>query len=68
MLVAGAGGHAFELLDILISEGKTKNLYFFDEINPGEVFQDRFPIIHTEEQVKSYFEKDPFFILGTGNP
>jgi sugar O-acyltransferase (sialic acid O-acetyltransferase NeuD family) len=68
MLIAGAGGHAFELLDILISEGKTKNLVFFDEINPREVFQDRFPIIHTPEQVKAHFEKDPFFILGTGNP
>lgn len=68
MLVAGAGGHAFELLDILISEGKTKNLVFFDEINTREVFQDRFPIIHTTEQVKAHFEKDPFFILGTGNP
>ncbi|MDN3204705.1 acetyltransferase [Algoriphagus sediminis] len=68
MLVAGAGGHAFELLDILISEGKTKNLVFFDEINPEDIFQDRFPIIHTQEEVKAHFEKDPFFILGTGNP
>lgn len=68
MLVAGAGGHAFELLDILISEGKTKNLVFFDEINHRNIFQDKHPIIHTEEQVKAHFEKDPFFILGTGNP
>ncbi|GAB2497082.1 acetyltransferase [Algoriphagus taiwanensis] len=68
MLVAGAGGHAFELLDILISEGKTENLVFFDEINSGQVFQDRYPIIHSEEEVKAHFEKDPFFILGTGNP
>jgi sugar O-acyltransferase (sialic acid O-acetyltransferase NeuD family) len=68
MIIAGAGGHAFELLDILISEGKTKNLMFFDEINPSDVFQDRFPIIHTAEQVRAHFKKDPFFILGTGNP
>lgn len=68
MIVAGAGGHAFELLDILISEGKTKNLVFFDEINPGNIFQNEYPIIHTEEQVKAHFEINPFFILGTGNP
>lgn len=68
MIIAGAGGHAFELLDILISEGKTKNLVFFDEINSGNVFQDRFSIIHTEKEVIAHFEKDPFFILGTGNP
>lgn len=68
MIVAGAGGHAFELLDILISEGKTENLVFFDEINLDDIFQGRFQIIHTEEEVKAHFEKDPFFILGTGNP
>ncbi|GMQ26648.1 acetyltransferase [Algoriphagus sp. oki45] len=68
MIVAGAGGHAMELLDILISGGKTENLVFFDEINIREVFQDRFPIIHSAEEVKAHFQKDPFFILGTGNP
>lgn len=68
MIIAGAGGHAFELLDILISEGRTENLVFFDEINLVDIFQGRFPIIHTEDEVKAHFEKDPFFILGTGNP
>lgn len=68
MIVAGAGGHAFELLDILISEGKTDNLVFFDEINPRNLFQKKFPIIHSDEDVKAHFQQDPFFILGTGNP
>jgi sugar O-acyltransferase (sialic acid O-acetyltransferase NeuD family) len=69
MIVAGAGGHALELLDILISQGKTENLYFFDEINTGlSVFRDLFPILHIEEDVLKVFEKDPYFILGTGNP
>lgn len=68
MIVAGAGGHAFELLDILISERKTENLVFFDEIGLSDIFQNGFPIIHGEEEVKAHFEKDPNFILGTGNP
>lgn len=68
MIVAGAGGHALELLDILISMERTKNLEFFDELSSINVFQDRFPIIHSEEKVKAHFSKDPFFILGTGNP
>lgn len=68
MIVAGAGGHALELLDILIFEGKTKDLVFFDEINQINLFQEKFPIIHSEVEVKSHFQKDPFFILGTGNP
>lgn len=68
MIVAGAGGHAFELLDILISEGKTYNLVFFDEITSSDIFQKKYPIIHSEVEVKIHFEKDPYFILGTGNP
>lgn len=68
MIIAGAGGHALELLDILISGERIKNLTFFDEINSGDVFQNNYPIIHTEEEVKSHFEKDPYFFLGIGNP
>lgn len=68
MIVAGAGGHALELLDILISEGKTDNLFFFDEINSESMLRGLFPILHTEEEVKKHFERDPHFILGIGNP
>ena len=68
MIVAGAGGHALELLDILISVGKTENLFFFDEINPRGFFQHKYPILHSEEQVKAHFEEDPYFFLGVGNP
>lgn len=68
MIVAGAGGHALELLDILMFEGRTENLVFFDEINPSNLFQEKFPILHSQEEVESHFQKDPFFILGTGNP
>lgn len=68
MIVAGAGGHALELLDILISENRTEGLYFFDEINSGELFQGAYPIINNEKAVKRLFEEDPNFILGTGDP
>jgi sugar O-acyltransferase (sialic acid O-acetyltransferase NeuD family) len=68
MIIAGAGGHALELLDILIFREKTNNLVFFDEINSHQVFQSKYPIIHNEQEVKAHFENDPFFILGTGKP
>ncbi|SDA96369.1 sugar O-acyltransferase, sialic acid O-acetyltransferase NeuD family [Algoriphagus alkaliphilus] len=68
MIVAGAGGHALELLDILISQGMTENLYFFDGLNPISVFQDKYPVLKTMDQVKAKFLEDPRFILGTGNP
>jgi len=68
MIVAGAGGHALELLDILILEGKTEGLYFFDEVNPGDLFQGKYRILHKEEELAKAFLEDPRFILGTGNP
>lgn len=68
MIVAGAGGHALELLDILTLQGKTDNLYFFDELNAESVFRGIFPILHTEQEVKKHFQSDPNFILGIGNP
>lgn len=68
MIVAGAGGHALELLDILISQGMTENLYFFDGLNSISIFQDKYPVLNTMDQVKEKFLEDPRFILGTGIP
>lgn len=68
MIVAGAGGHALELLDLLISQGKTENLYFFDDISSETIFCELFPVLKTELEVKKHFEIDQEFILGTGNP
>lgn len=68
MIIAGAGGHALELLDILISEGKTEGLCYFDQVNPGDLFLGKYPILHKEEEIAKAFLNDPRFILGTGNP
>ncbi|UZD23942.1 acetyltransferase [Algoriphagus halophytocola] len=67
MLIAGAGGHARELLDILFAEGKTENLYFYDDIT-GITSLHGFPILNSEEAAKEYLINNPDFILGTGNP
>lgn len=68
MIIAGAGGHALELLDVLMARGKTENLCFFDEINFEPELKDLFPILRTEEEVKEHFKKDPNYILGIGSP
>lgn len=68
MIVAGAGGHALELLDNLLSKGNTENLVFFDEINPISWFRGQYPVLSTEEEVKRHFQYDPNFFLGIGNP
>lgn len=68
MIVAGAGGHALELLDILIANEMTDHLEFFDEFTDAKFFQEKYPILKTEEEVKAHFKSYPQFILGTGNP
>jgi sugar O-acyltransferase (sialic acid O-acetyltransferase NeuD family) len=68
MIVTGAGGHALELLDILISKEMIEGLFFFDNINSIKFFEESYPVLNTEEQIESHFKKDPRFILGTGNP
>lgn len=68
MIIAGAGGHALELLDILISKGMTENLFFYDEINSFTMLQGKYPVYNTLAAVEAHFQEDPRFILGTGNP
>lgn len=68
MIVAGAGGHALELLDLLNIKGLVKDLCFFDEMTTESHFFDKYPILHSDQEVKQYFERDPWFYLGVGNP
>ncbi|GAB2633280.1 acetyltransferase [Belliella aquatica] len=67
MVIAGAGGHALEVLDILIAQNRTDNLVFFDEVGSEVLFEEQFPILKSEEALKTHFSKDPRFILGVGN-
>lgn len=67
MIVAGAGGHAIELLDILINEGKAEGIFFFDNVSNRNSLMN-FPVIKSWEEVRIAFKDDPRFILGTGNP
>lgn len=68
MLIAGAGGHALEVLDILIASELSEDLNVFDQNKDILVFQGSYPLIHTEEELKLAFAKDPRFVLGVGNP
>ena len=67
MVVVGAGGHALEILDILIAQNKTDNLVFYDEIGSELLFEGQFSILKSEEDIRIHFSKDPRFILGVGN-
>lgn len=71
MIIIGAKGFAKELLEVCHQLGKTENLVFFDNLSsdlPCHLY-DTFPILRTEEEVKTYFENnDPAFALGLGKP
>lgn len=68
MLIAGAGGHALEVLDVLISTNPGTSLVFLDERRGGGLFQDRYPIFQTETEILKAFQEDRRFVLGTGKP
>lgn len=68
MVIAGAGGHALELLDILISRENYENLYFYDDINDIEVFQGKYPVIRSQSELADCLKTDDRFCLGVGGP
>jgi sugar O-acyltransferase (sialic acid O-acetyltransferase NeuD family) len=67
MIVAGAGGHAIELLDILISEGQAEGVVFFDNITDRLDLMG-FQVLKNWDEVEKALSLDPRFFLGTGNP
>lgn len=72
MIIVGAGGHAKEVLTILLEQSRGNNLCFFDNtsVPPSDIFLSKYPILHSVESVKKWFEdsNDNAFILGLGNP
>lgn len=65
MLVFGAGGHAKEVLDILIQTCPKEELFFFDNTLPKDaLLWEQFPIISNIHHIPSH-QTD--FVLGIGN-
>ncbi|NCU05938.1 MAG: acetyltransferase [Chitinophagaceae bacterium] len=65
MIIAGAGGHAREILDIL---SEKKDLFFFDNLTnelPHKL--QGVPVIRTVEDARLALKNDARFIVGTGN-
>jgi len=70
MIIAGAGGHARELLGILSEMGQVEDVFFFDDVaaNPKAPLWNRFPVLRNTTDASRVFQKDPRFIIGVGNP
>jgi sugar O-acyltransferase (sialic acid O-acetyltransferase NeuD family) len=68
MVVAGAGGHALEVLDVLIEMGySAKEIWFFDNVNPTHTqIHQEFTVLKSLEGVKEVLTVDPYFCLGVG--
>jgi len=69
MVIAGAGGHARELLGVLAEMKTAGDIYLFDNVSvhPGKIYN-RYQVINNDQQVKAIFSKTPDFCLGVGSP
>ncbi|MGK0639166.1 acetyltransferase [Schleiferia thermophila] len=70
MLIVGAKGFAKEVLEVLLQNGESQSIYFFDDVNDdiGENLFNKYPILKTDEEVLKKFGSDKRFTMGIGNP
>lgn len=70
MLIAGAGGHSIELLEVLRSNHYRGRISFFDDVNISEtgLLFSKYKILSSAGEVVSYFMHNPDFCIGVGNP
>lgn len=68
MTIAGAGGHAREIRDILDLQG-VRDIWFFDNVSdplPNEMHNEK--VIRNETFLAAHLKNKPEFIIGTGKP
>jgi sugar O-acyltransferase (sialic acid O-acetyltransferase NeuD family) len=70
MIIAGASGHAKEILGILVQQGTKGPLYFFDDVSAdaGVPLFDRYPILTGKDTVVQQLARDNRIVLGVGKP
>ncbi len=72
MIIAGAGGFAIQLYDVICQlKMPLEELVFFDDVtqNRQSLFLGKFPVLCDESSVRRLFlEKDNHFALGLGGP
>lgn len=70
MVILGAGGHAKELLEVLIETVSQKEIAVFDNVTPLEEIStifNIFTLIRTEAELEIWFKtKQPHFVIGVG--
>jgi sugar O-acyltransferase (sialic acid O-acetyltransferase NeuD family) len=71
MVIIGAKGFAKEVLEIFHQRGQIDHLAFYDDVTKdiGNLLFDRFPILKTESDVRSFFKDNGSdFTVGIGKP
>jgi sugar O-acyltransferase (sialic acid O-acetyltransferase NeuD family) len=68
MVIAGAGGHAREIIDVLKDKQPDAGLYLFEDTDGTANDLYGYHIIRSIDALKPLFKNDPAFVLGTGNP
>jgi sugar O-acyltransferase (sialic acid O-acetyltransferase NeuD family) len=70
MVIAGAGGHAIEILEVLEESSYSRVIRFFDDtgISRENLVLGRFQRITSLSDATVLFKNDPGFALGVGKP
>ena len=68
MIIAGAGGHALEVYDVLVNEYPDRLLFFFDNINEKLRLLRNRPVLKSAAEIQANFETQFNFVLGVGSP
>ena len=66
MIIAGAGGHALEVLDILRNSVKSRIAAYGERISP--IWPEELPAFTAWDQVAQWLQTEPDFVLGVGLP
>ncbi len=67
MIIVGAGGHAKEVLSVLLQSNYTEEILFFDDYNPNFKNLNGYSVINNIEDVKRTTQSHNQFILGMGD-
>ena len=68
MIIAGAGGHAKEILTELQWLDYEKPICFFDNTTGAKDTLFDWPVLHNEQSVQKEMTRDKNFIIGVGTP
>ncbi len=70
MLIAGASGHAKEVLELFHQHKELDGLCFFDDLSDDfeRLLFEKFVVIRTLNEVHKHLINSPEFVLGIGNP